>query len=223
MLKNPRHHLLSSPSRLASVTSESGRRRICISAKAKEGGKNGANGTSGQWLDVWDLQANTLLNSIDVDSTKHGAICLKGRLPSLAFSPSEKQLLYVAEKKVKSESFFKDSCSKLFKDDEKPAKDESKPKDEPSTKGSEYEWRQEWGEQLDGVSHTCVCILTIEPEYKLRIVELPNLSLGQAFWIDEQTIGFVAYQEAPKRLGMIFCLNRVIREFTFLPKHFTYR
>ena len=163
-------------------------------------------------MDVWDLQANTLLNSIDVDSTKHGAICLKGRLPGLAFSPSEKQLLYVAEKKVKNESFFKDA--KLFKEDEKkPAKDEkprdeSKPKEEP-VKGGEYEWKQEWGEQLEGLSHTCVCILTIEPEYKLRIIELPNLSLGQPFWIDKQTIGFVGYQEAPKRLGLVFCLNRV--------------
>lgn len=160
---------------------------------------------------MWDLQANTILNSIDVDSTKHGAICLKGRLPSLAFSPSEKQLLYVAEKKDKKESFFKDT--KLFKEDEKkPAKDEPKPNDEPPAKGGEYEWKQEWGEQLVGLSHTCVCILTIEPEYKLRIIELPELSLGQAFWIDEQTIGFVGYQEAPKRLGMIFCFNRVTRE-----------
>ena len=158
-------------------------------------------------MDVWDLNRNTILNSIDVDSTKHGAICLASRLAGLAFSPSEQQLLYVAEKKVKSESYFKDA--KLFKEDEKkPAKDAEKSKDEP-VKGNEYEYKEEWGEQLEGLRHTCICILTIEPEYKLRVIELPDQTLGQPFWIDEQTIGFVGYQEAPKRLGMVFCFNRV--------------
>ena len=184
----------------------SGHRRICISKSAgKESGKNGAD-SSGQRLDVWDLNQNTILNSIDVDSTKHGAVCLDGRLAVLSFSPSEKQVMYVAEKKVKSESYFKDA--KLFKDETKPPADDKKPKEEP-TKGNEHEWKQGWGEQMEGLRHTCVCILTIEPEYKLRIIELPDLTLGKPFWIDEQTIGFIGYQEAPRRLGLIFCFNRV--------------
>ena len=139
-----------------------------------------------------------------MDSTKHGAVCLVSQLAGLSFSPSEKQLLYVAEKKVKSEGYFKDA--KLFKDDEKKPTNDEKEKPE---KGDEYEWKQEWGEQLVGLRHTCICILTLEPEYKLRIIELPDRTLGQPFWIDEQTIGFIGYQEAPKRLGLIFCRNRV--------------
>ena len=201
--------------RLASVTSESGHRRVCISKSAgKESG--GTNGSSGQRLDVWDLNRNTILNSIDVDSTKHGAVCLAGQVAGLSFSPSEKQVLYVAEKKVKSESYFKDP--KLFKDDEKkPTIKDDKPKEEP-TKGNEYEWKQEWGDQMEGLRHTCVCILTLEPEYKLRIIELPDLTLAQPFWIDEQTIGFIGLQEAPKRLGLVFCWNRVSRKISEFSK-----
>jgi acylaminoacyl-peptidase len=146
------------------------------------------------------------LNSIDVDSTKHGAICLYSGLSSFQFSPDESQLLYVADKKIKTESYFKES--NLFK--EKIDEKDEKSKDE-KVKGNEYEWKQDWGEQLEGIKHTCVCILTLskDNEYKLKIIELPNLSLAQPFWIDNQTIGFIAYQESPKRLGLIYCSNRV--------------
>jgi len=192
---------------LSSVTSESGQYRICISKSIEKESKNGK--SSGQRLDIWSLERNTILYSIDVDSMKHGKIILNSRVASLAFSPNEKQLIYVAEKKVKAESFFK---SELFKD-EKAKNDDAKKddtkKDEETSKGTEYEYRSDWGEQFDGLTHTCVCILTFEPELKLKVIELPNLTLAQPFWIDDQTISFIAYQESPKRLGLIYCYNRV--------------
>lgn len=130
---------------------------------------------------------------------------------SLSFSPDEKQVIYVAEKKGKAESYFKDS--NLFKTDKQEQdKPKEKSKDDAAdtkSKGEEYLYKQSWGEQLEEYSHTCVCILTLKPEYKLKIIDLPDLSLGLPFWIDNETIGFNAYQEAPKRLGLFVCRNRI--------------
>jgi hypothetical protein len=113
----------------------------------------------------------------------------------------------VAEKKVKSEGYFKDA--NLFKDDASKSEKKDETKTNETSKGNEYEYKQEWGEQLVGTSHTCICILTLKPELKIKIIELPDQTLGQPFWFDDQTIGFLAYQELPKRLGMAFCRNRV--------------
>lgn len=112
----------------------------------------------------------------------------------------------MAEKKVERKSYFKESD--LFKDDStKDAKKDDTKKDD--TKGNEYEYKQDWGEQFDGLAHTCICVLTLKPELKLKIIELPDKTLGKPFWIDNETIGFIAYQENPKRLGLIYCFNRV--------------
>ena len=115
----------------------------------------------------------------------------------------------MAEKKVETKSYFKESD--LFKDDSTndTKKDASKDATKDATKGNEYEYKQDWGEQFDGLAHTCLCVLTLTPELKLKIIELPDKTLGKPFWIDNETIGFIAYQESPKRLGLKFCFNRV--------------
>jgi len=194
--------LLESNTELTAVTSESGRYRISLTKSNGKENKDGSTGSSNQRLNIWNLHENRIIHSIDVDSTKHGAICLDERLASLSFSPDESKLIYVAEKKLKSESYFKDA--NLFNDETK--KDDTKNE---VSKGNEYEYKEEWGEQLVGLKHTCVCILTLKPELKMKIVELPDQTLAQPFWIDAQTIGFIAFQEKPRRLGLVYCYNRL--------------
>ena len=120
--------------RLNSITSTSGQFTIQISKSDKEN-KDGSN----QIMEIFDQ--NTLLNSIDVDKTKHGAICFIQQLYALAFSPDESKLIYVADKKTKSESFFKYENAK-----------------EEKVKGNEYELKEDWGEQMDNLKNSCICI-----------------------------------------------------------------
>ncbi|KAF0707280.1 acylamino-acid-releasing enzyme-like isoform X3, partial [Aphis craccivora] len=94
-----------------------------------------------QYLEVWadcSLVKNYDLSALDV----HGKIYADGEFGTLEWSPDETKIVYIAEKKVqKSEPFYKQ------KSKASPQKDSVNNDIVP---GKEYDWSQDWGEQLVG-------------------------------------------------------------------------
>lgn len=119
------------------------------------------------------------------------------RLGNIEFSPDERRIVYVAEKKITEESFFK------------------KPEDETNdeTVGTRFEFNEACGEQLELLNQTCVCVLTIQENCKSKIIELPYRTLARPFWIDNQAIGFVGYKKPSRSLRMVSGLNPVKSRF----------
>lgn len=125
----------------------------------------------------------------------HGPVIIKPPFFAFSLSHDGSSVLYVAEKKhPKSRSYFSKSNSK----DEK----ENQP-------GNEYVYKEDWGEELASVRSTVVCVLNLSTEH-LRVVELPDLSLATPFWIanSNKQVGFIGFNEQPRRLGIIYCTNR---------------
>ncbi|RWS21295.1 acylamino-acid-releasing enzyme-like isoform X2, partial [Leptotrombidium deliense] len=122
--------------------------------------------------------------------------CLNPVFASLEWSPNERFLLYIAEKKeAKKRSFFTEN---EITDNSQPA----------ITPGTEFLYKDDWGEDLDGFAHPCVYIVDVESNFTIRAIEIDDMSLGQAFWINEHSIGFIAWKEAPYRLGLSYCSDR---------------
>lgn len=149
---------------------------------------------SSQTLEIIDSEG-IYTKFIDIKSIKLDSICLNPRLSSLSFSPDESKLMFVAEKRIETESYFTNLSGQT---------------DYSKKQGNEYEYKQSWGEQFDGISHTCVCILAINKlECEIKIIDLPDLTIGQPLFIDNFKIAFIAIRETPIRLGLKFCRNRI--------------
>lgn len=129
----------------------------------------------------------------------HGAVITKFPFASFRWSNNGKFLVYVAEHKApKTESFYK------FK---KPNKSSDNKDDEPKPEpGHEFDYKEDWGEALDGIIHSVVCVLNIETD-EVKVIEVPNKSLAEPFFIGEDgsQVGFIGYEEEPRRLGLIYC------------------
>ncbi|RWS16723.1 acylamino-acid-releasing enzyme-like isoform X1, partial [Dinothrombium tinctorium] len=148
------------------------------------------------YIEIWNK--NSKIKSLTSETLEkyHGQIYLNSEFGALEWSPNERSLLYVSEHKVpKSESYFKEQEGDCNGEKE-------------VSKGTEYAFKEEWGETFEGIHHTCVCIMDTEEKYKVRTIEMENLSLAQAFWIDDDKIGFIAWKEEPQRLGLVYCINR---------------
>ncbi|KAJ7379448.1 hypothetical protein OS493_016689 [Desmophyllum pertusum] len=97
-------------------------------------------GTKGQedkqFLEIWST--SHLVKSIDIlAGEKHGKICEDSQFGCLAWSASEKSLLYVAEKKLpKAVSYFERQNTDVLSD---------KP---PPIKGNKFEFKDNWENSL---------------------------------------------------------------------------
>ncbi|XP_064099763.1 acylamino-acid-releasing enzyme-like isoform X2 [Macrobrachium nipponense] len=130
---------------------------------------------------------------------KHGKVYADGEFACLEWSADETKLIYIAEKKKpKPTNFLVQPKSSNGED----------------TRGQEFQFVDDWGEQLEGKHKGVVCILdTVSGEVKSH--ELPNeLCPGQLVWAprDEGIIG-VAFVSTPYRLGLIYCPNRESKLF----------
>lgn len=74
----------------------------------------------------------------------------------------------------------------------------------------EYDYKQEWGEQLVGKHLSSIVICKPETETFNVVDWLPeSWCPGQVTWSPEDTtIVGVAWETEPRRLGLIFCTNR---------------
>jgi acylaminoacyl-peptidase len=172
-------------------------------AVVRKGSKDSESGKTKQWLEIWDK--TTKLKSIDIDSLEeHSNIILDSQFSSFLWSPNGKHLLYVAEyKPPKAQSYYK-----------KKKATESGDK-ETDSRGQEFVYREDWGESFDGVCHTVIAVLDIT-DFKIRTIEMNGLSLGQPFWIGSgDSVGFVAWNENPRRLGIVYCTNRLSSIYSY--------
>lgn len=130
------------------------------------------------------------------DLDAHGAVITNATFSSFSLSQDGCSLLYVAEKKwPKNKSFFE------------------KVKQEDANKqvavGNEYLYKEDWGEALQGIRSPVVCALDLQNE-QVAVIQVPDMSLASPFWIanSNDKVGFIGFNEQPRRLGLIYCTNR---------------
>lgn len=139
----------------------------------------------------------------------HGSIITKFPFSAFRWSRDEKSLVYVAEHKMpKTESFYK------FRKPNKSADD----KDDGSNieSGHEFDYKEDWGEALDSITHSVIGVLNVETD-EVKVVEVPGKSLAEPFFVgkDGSKIGFIGYEEEPRRLGLIYCPIRRSYLYTY--------
>ncbi|XP_053201963.1 acylamino-acid-releasing enzyme-like [Panonychus citri] len=159
-------------------------------------------GKSGQVIEFWSKKG--LLKTLDGGKDKSfGTIHLFETFGSPKWSRDGAKLMFIAEKFKTTSGFFGD---KKKSDDKNGDKEISEGEDVKTTgQGDEYLIKEDWGEQLEGTCHPMVYIVDLNDDYKIRTIDIPDVSCSEGFWIDNKTIGFVGIKEEPRRLGLIFC------------------
>lgn len=157
-----------------------------------------------QLLEIW--RNGFLESSLDLQQLdKHGKVYTDGTFGCFELSPDEKQLVYLAEKKeAKKQSYLTQGII---------------PKADGANIGNEYEFTEDWGEQLVGKSQPVICVFNVnfEPlkdENPLQVFEADNKwSPGQMIWLSNNQLAGVAWFHHPRRLGLIYCSNRPSKLF----------
>ncbi|XP_067011010.1 acylamino-acid-releasing enzyme [Anabrus simplex] len=157
--------------------------------------------TKKQYIEVWkqsQLSKNFDLSALEV----HGDVYADADFGAFEWSPCEEKLLYIAEKKLpKTEPFYK------------PRPQESKENgigDVKATRGEEYLFRPDWGEQLVGKCQPMVCVCDLKTDSLTVLDGIPaHFSPGQVVWTpDGEGIVGVVWNNEPRKLGLIYCSNR---------------
>lgn len=128
------------------------------------------NGVSKQYIEIWD--STTKLDCLDLDNAgMHGQVYKKGTFFSFQWGNVENKLLYIAEKKAaKKESYF---TRKFALDTER---------------GTEYQFEESFGEQLEGSSSPIICILNINNMTITTVQEFPEgCTPAQAIWAPDDS------------------------------------
>ncbi|XP_066471875.1 acylamino-acid-releasing enzyme-like isoform X2 [Tiliqua scincoides] len=150
-------------------------------------------------LEVWSNSGR--VRSVNLTMLdKHGRMYTDGQFGCLAWSHSETQIAYIAERR----------CPKvqlLFPRDRSTQEGE---KQDEARKGKRSVSYENWGEALGDKSVPALCLLNI----KTGEVSVPEgipgyISPGQALWSpDDKSIVFVGWWHEPFRLGLSACSNR---------------
>ncbi|XP_059152244.1 acylamino-acid-releasing enzyme-like isoform X2 [Physella acuta] len=160
-----------------------------------------------QYLEIFDCCRK--LKTIDIlAEEKHGKIVNNdGQFGSFEWSASEKQILYLAEKKkAKTSNFF---GNKVTNTSEKQGSDMSNTDSDKIRQGDGFAYIENWGEQLTERVCPVICILDID-SISVKIIEiLPFQSPGQVIWAPlDSGIVFCAWKHEPYKLGLKFCCQR---------------
>ncbi|NXW53525.1 APEH enzyme, partial [Eurystomus gularis] len=161
---------------------------------------------------VWGSSGRS--HSVDLTALgKHGEVYTEGPFACLAWSHSEMQLLYVAEK----------SRPKPRPPYPWDVPGAAKPADEDEEvgavwplsvwavpQGEQFVYHEDWGEALSTRSVPVLCILDLEGSSLSLLEGIPeHLSPGQALWsLDDHGVVFVGWWHEPFRLGLSACSNR---------------
>lgn len=89
-------------------------------------------------------------------------------------------------------------------------KNDDKSDNDETTKGNEYIYKGDWGEQLVGKHIPTICMLDTNLNTIVNLPGIPDdLSPGQIIWTpaNDAIVG-IALKHEPRRLGLIFCTNR---------------
>ncbi|CAH1722220.1 unnamed protein product [Aphis gossypii] len=160
-----------------------------------------------QYLEVWadcSLVKNYDLSALDV----HGKIYADGEFGTLEWSPDETKIVYIAEKKIpKSEPFYKQKSKASAQKDG--VNNDIVP-------GKEYDWSQDWGEQLVGKITPVLVVCDIKTDSIDVLPNIPNdINPATATWIpDGKGVVAIGYTITPRKLGLIYCTNRPSHVFS---------
>lgn len=170
----------------------------CLTAQSHSGvykavlRKVNVKGEEKQFIEFWDQ--NMKLDSVDLEEVgAHGKVHTKGTFHSFCWSNSENQVLYVAERKQpKRVSYF------------------SRSEKEDIEKGTEFLYRDDWGEKHTGLCNPVLCTINV---YSCAVNVIQNfpedISPGQAIWAPEDSgIVFVGWDGSPWKLGVFACNNK---------------
>ncbi|XP_018575043.1 acylamino-acid-releasing enzyme [Anoplophora glabripennis] len=153
------------------------------------------------YLEIW--QDYNIIRTVDLNALDiHGPVYADVEFSSLEWSPDEKKVLYVAEKKPpKSDPFYKRKA---------PLSNDGGSGDEEKTKGEEYLFVQDWGEQLVGKKKSVLVEYDIENDSVEILKGIPdNICVAQPKYSpDGKYIIGVAYNTEYRKLGLIYCSNR---------------
>ncbi|XP_067269774.1 S9 family peptidase isoform X4 [Pseudorasbora parva] len=151
-----------------------------------------------QYLEVWGQ--NGLEKSLDLIAlNKHGKVYEDAQFACLAWSPCEKKLLYVAEKK-RVEPSAQSSVVSASEDGGLVLLEEQ----------DKNMYVEDWGEGLEGKSFPVLCVADLSKATVIVYAGVPpNISPGQALWgPNGKGVLFVGQWNEPFRLGLKFCSNR---------------
>jgi acylaminoacyl-peptidase len=161
-----------------------------------------------QYLEVWancSLVKNYDLSALDV----HGKIYADAEFGTLEWSPDETKIVYIAEKKVpKSEPFYKQKP--------KASTDKDGVDNSDTVPGKEYDWSQDWGEQLVGKITPVLVVCDIKTDTIDVLSNIPNdVNPATATWTpDGKGVVAIGYTITPRKLGLIYCTNRPSHVFS---------
>ncbi|KAE9066916.1 hypothetical protein PF010_g27678 [Phytophthora fragariae] len=151
-----------------------------------------------------------LVSTFKAPKTLHGAIYLGEREGGIAWSHDEKNIAYVAEKKVaESPAFWENVNSK------KEMKNEKEENDESTTPlpGAKFEYEDDWGEQYEGKKTASIFLASLATGKIEEVKGVPaNLTCADVAFVpgDNELVFAATETDNPKRLGIIYCYNRSI-------------
>jgi acylaminoacyl-peptidase len=171
----------------------------------KAGGKN-ADSKEQQYIEIWTENACwRVANPKDFDV--HEDIITHEQFGTLSFSPDERFLLYVAQrKKQKSKSFFETE-----KKDSKESTDRSNDTKDATSRGEQFLYDQTWGEQFVGITCPVIVVYNIDKN-EINVIDtspFTDISAGQPQWTQvDDGIVFVGWENKPRKHGIVYCSNR---------------
>ncbi|XP_039214621.1 acylamino-acid-releasing enzyme-like isoform X3 [Crotalus tigris] len=143
-------------------------------------------------LEVWSNSGrvrNINLTALD----KHGKVYTDEQFRCFAWSSSENQIVYVAERRhsAKQQYFSQEEFTERLENER-------------------FVYNDNWGEALGDKSVPVLCVLNIETSEISVLEDIPGyLSPGQALWSpSDKGIIFVGWWHEPFRLGLNACSNR---------------
>jgi len=149
---------------------------------------------SEQFIEIWEQNClKTSYNLKDIDA--HGKVYADAEFGGLVLSEDLSKLVYIAEKKQPKKLPF------LHQGDV-PVSAEI---------GTQYDYRQDWGEQLVDKVNPVIAVLdlnTVQPATVKVFDQVPaDLCPGKLkFW--QTGIVGLAYRNQPRKLGKVYCSNR---------------
>ncbi|XP_014217737.1 acylamino-acid-releasing enzyme-like [Copidosoma floridanum] len=161
-----------------------------------------ADGKKKHFIEIWDRQHLTKSYDLSVYDF-HGEIYTDNVFSSFQFSPDNKKLMYIAEKKLrKVEPFYKQKPKYRY------AVQESE--EDPPLRGGEYEYKPDWGEQLEGKHRSVIVLLNLETDSFFPLPFVPDEYFpAEVIWTPNgQCIVGVAYKLYKRYLGRYGCSNR---------------
>nr|XP_028574488.1 acylamino-acid-releasing enzyme-like isoform X2 [Podarcis muralis] len=162
-------------------------------------------GQKQEMIEVWNKSGK--VRSINLTSLdKHGRVYTDEQFGCVAWSSSETQILYVAERRrPKRQPLFPQSRSPQGEEPGETRKEEH------------FVYHDNWGEALSDKSFPVLCVVNVETSEVSVLEGIPgHISPGQALWSpDDKGILFVGWWHEPFRLGLNACSNRRSALFLF--------